>query len=345
MKSVHTDIIQFRGSHYQFGLFQAEKLKNSPVLKSRKILLSKRWRNFLVDEEEVEAVFKTFSPAIWEELQGLSDGLDIPWNEAIREFGGYYYEYGRSGCSINTKQDYLVRNYDNAPDSYEGRYVLYAPSDTGYASAGPSMQITGRTDGINEKGLTMGYNFVNRKKSGDGFVCNMIGRLILENCATVEEAVQLLRDVPHRNTFNYVLLDTSGKSLVVEVSPRSFFVREDNSCTNHFHALTEENRYRSDESMERLERIITKQKDAHTPYEAFRMLNDIEQGIFSEKYGAWAGTLHTALYLPKELSAWMALGGNRQPFIFSFRKWLQGNKLHATKIKGLINATDTFINT
>lgn len=96
--------------------------------------------------------------------------------------------------------------------------------------------------------------------------------------------------------------------------------------------------------MERLERIITKQRDIQTSYEAFRMLNDIEQGIFSEKYGAWAGTLHTALYLPKERSAWFALGGNRQPFIFSFQKWLQGEKLHATKIKGQINATDSFIN-
>lgn len=115
MKSVHADIIQFRGGHYQFGLFQAEKLKNSPIINHRKALLSKRWRNFLVDEEEVKAVFKAFSPAIWEEIEGLSDGLGIPWNDAIREFGGYYYEYGRSGCSINTKQDYLVRNYDNAP--------------------------------------------------------------------------------------------------------------------------------------------------------------------------------------------------------------------------------------
>ncbi|MFD1065817.1 C45 family autoproteolytic acyltransferase/hydolase [Oceanobacillus locisalsi] len=344
MQSVHTDIIQFSGSHYQFGLFQAEKLKNSPIRTHRRALLSKRWRNFLVDEAEVKAAFQTFSPAIWEEIQGLSDGLDMSWNDAIREFGGYYYEYGRSGCSIHTKKDFLVRNYDNAPDSYEGRYVLYAPSDTGYASAGPSMQITGRTDGINEKGLTMGYNFVNRKKSGDGFICNMIGRFILENCATVEEAIQLLRDIPHRNTFSYVLLDPSGKKRIVEVSPRHFFVREGSSCTNHFDALTEENRYRSDESMERLQKIEAKQQAIYSPYEAFRMLNDVDQGIFSEKYGAWAGTLHTALYIPSELSAWIALGGDRQPFVFSFRKWLQGDKLHATKVKGRINATNTFIN-
>ncbi|GIO21547.1 C45 family peptidase [Oceanobacillus sp. J11TS1] len=345
MNFVHTDIIQFQGTHYQFGHFQAEKLKNSPILTHRKALLDNRWRNFLVDEREVEDVFKTFSPAIWEEIKGLSDGLGLPWNDCLREFGGYYHEYGRSGCSIYTQRDFLVRNYDNAPNTYEGRYVLYAPTDTGYASLGPSMQITGRTDGMNEKGLTMGYNFVNRTKSGDGFICNMIGRLLLENCATVEEAVQLLRELPHRNTFNYVLLDTAGKSIVVEVSPRSFFVREANSCTNHFDQLKDENRYRFDESLERLERIHEKQQLVQTPYEAFRMLNDTEQGIFSEKYGSWAGTLHTALYLPRELSAWIALGGNRQPFIFSFKKWLQGNKLRATKIKGSLNATDTFINT
>lgn len=344
MHSVHTDIIQFRGSHYQFGYFQAQKLKNSPILQHRKALLHKRWRNFLVDEQETEAVFKLFSPAIWEEIQGLSEGLELPWNDAIREFGGYYYEYGRSGCSIYTQTDFLVRNYDNAPNTYEGRYVLYAPSDTGYASAGPSMQITGRTDGINEKGLAMGYNFVNRKKSGDGFICNMIGRLLLENCATVEEAVQLLRELPHRNTFNYVLLDASGKTKVVEVSPRSIFVREANTCTNHFDVLIEENRYRTEESMDRLKRINEKQQAVHTPFQAFHMFNNIKHAIFSEKYGAWAGTLHTALYLPKELSAWIALGGDRGPFILSFRKWLQGNNIYATKVKGLLRSSDTFIN-
>ena len=105
------------------------------------------------------------------------------------------------------------------------------------------MQITGRTDGINEKGLAMGYNLINRLRSDIRFICNMIGRIVLETCANVEEAISLLKEIPHHSWLGYPI-DQTGKSIVVEASPREVILHESNICTNHFDVLTHENRAR-----------------------------------------------------------------------------------------------------
>ncbi|WP_093137897.1 C45 family autoproteolytic acyltransferase/hydolase [Salinibacillus kushneri] len=345
MRQVYTEIFQYRGNHYDFGFQQGEWLKNSPILPNRK----KQWepkkdRHFLIDYEEVTSAITKFIPGVMDEIQGLADALQMNMDDAFREFGGYYLEYGRSGCSIFTGSDYLIRNYDNHPITYEGRYMIYQPTDQGYATIGPTMQITGRTDGMNEKGLVMGYNFVHRKKSSDGFMCNMIGRIILETCANVEEAIEVLKELPHRHSFSYVLLDSAGKSVVVEASPRSVEVHESKICTNHFELLTEENRYRMEDSYQRKQTIEKQQRDIENGYMAFRMMNDIEKGVFSNKYGAWAGTVHTAAYFPKEKKAGYALGANRDPVIFDFNQWIQGKKFNIKKVKGVLNTDSPFVN-
>ncbi|WP_047980499.1 C45 family autoproteolytic acyltransferase/hydolase [Ornithinibacillus contaminans] len=345
MEQVYSDIIQFRGSHYDFGRMQGELLKDSPILPNRKKQWgAKRRYHFTIDEQEVKAAIMQFAPGIWDELEGLADALG--WNiyDAVREFGGYYLEYGRSGCSIFTGSDYMIRNYDNHPASYEGRYMLHQPTDQGYAMVGPSMQITGRIDGLNEKGLAVGYNFVNRKKSGSGFVCNMVGRIILEACASVDEAVAMLKEIPHRHSFSYVLLDKLGATYVVEASPRRVDFHQSNTCTNHFDKLTEENRYRMDESMQRQQVMQRQEKDLVNGYEAFRMMNDMDKGVFSSKYGAWAGTLHTSAYFPKEMKAWFSIGGDQKPVIIDFGKWLAGERVMIRQIKGKLDASTPFVN-
>jgi predicted choloylglycine hydrolase len=100
--------------------------------------------NFRIDEIKVKKMILAFAPGIWDELNGLSDSLQLRMTDTIIQFGGYYLEYGKSGCSIFTNTDFLMRNYNNDPFSYEGRYVLYQPIDQGYATIGPTMQITGR---------------------------------------------------------------------------------------------------------------------------------------------------------------------------------------------------------
>lgn len=344
MKKVYSDVIQFRGPHYDFGFMQGERLKESLILPNR----NKQWGNkphqFIINKDKYKNIIRQFAPGIWEEIQGLADALHIDMEEAIRDFGGYYLEFKRSGCSIFTTSEYMIRNYDNHPHTYEGRFILFQPTDMGYATIGPTMQITGRTDGLNEKGLVMGYNFINRRGSEDGFLCNMIGRLVLETCSTVEEAVSFLKEIPHRMSFSYVLLDRTGKSIVVEASPRQVVTREAHICTNHFEKLTKENRYRMDESKQRESAIKREQQYVTDFNDAFQMMNDSTKGVYSSKYGAYAGTLHTASYHPKQLLAGFALGGDKKPFILDFEKWLSGERLLVTKLRGTIDSTATFVN-
>src|SRR5699024_3606864 len=316
---------------------QGKKLKNSLTVENRKKQWKTRKPRFAIDEHEAKSVLQSFAPAIWEELLGFQDALDWSIEAVLQEFGGYRLEYMKSGCSILTGADYMVRNYDYHPKTYEGRYTLYQPDDQGYAVLGPSQRITGRMDGMNEKGLALGYNFMHRKKPGDGFICNMIARIVLETCATVDEAIELLKELPHRHSFSYIVLDEQEETYVVEATPRSIAVRQANVCTNHFEKLTDENRRYLIDSYQRLEAMQHHQKVINDAEQAFRLLNDTDPGVFSDQYKNWAGTIHTSAYLPKRKQAWFALGGDREPFVIDFSAWLKGKNLKTNRIWGEVN--------
>ncbi|MBN8192814.1 linear amide C-N hydrolase [Bacillus sp. NTK074B] len=337
MKTIHSDVIQFRGSHYDFGYMQGERIKDSITVRNRENQWKVRKPRFSISIKETEVAIKRFAPGIWEELLGLQEALEWPMERVLKEFGGYRVEYVKSGCSIVTGKDYLIRNYDYHPKTYEGRYTFFQPTDTGYAIIGPSQRVTGRMDGMNEKGLALGYNFMHRKNPGDGFICCMIGRLILESCKDVTEAVDMLKEIPHRHSFSYVVYDRSGETFIVETSPRGVEVRESNACTNHFEVMTQENRNHLVDSKRRLE--IIQENGTGDARSAFRLMNDTDKGVFSDLYGSWAGTIHTSAYLPKEMKAWFALGGDREPVVFDFAEWLEGKDIETEKIIGEV-ATD-----
>ena len=344
MKQIYSDIIQFRGTHFDFGYMQGEGIKDSLTVINRENQWKVRKPRFSIEIEEVKQAVTRFAPGVWEELQGLQEALKWPMDRVLKEFGGYRLDYVKSGCSVFTGEDYLIRNYDYHPKTYEGRYTFYQPTDgQGYAIIGPSQRVTGRMDGMNEKGLSIGYNFMHRKKPGDGFICCMIGRLILEACANVDEAVLMLKEIPHRHSFSYIVYDTSGETYVVETSPRGVKVRQSNACTNHFEIMQEENRNHLVDSKRRLEIIQQNSGSIHDVKDAFRLFNDSDKGIFSDLYGSWAGTIHTSVYFPKELKAWFALGGDRDPVEFDFHKWLQGEEIEFGRITGEVETDIPFI--
>lgn len=340
MKKVYSDVIGFRGSHFDFGYKQGELLRNSLTLKNRENQWKVRKPRFIIDPKEAKAAFDAFAPQIWEELLGFQEALKWPLERTLTEFGGYRVDAKPSGCTILTGDGYLVRNYDYHPKTYEGRIIFFEPTDGGYATAGPSQRITGRSDGINEKGLVMGYNFMNRKKTKDGFICGMIGRLVLETCANTQEAISLLKEIPHRNSFSYIVYDLNGETFVVEASPREVKVRQSNACANHFELLTHENRHHLDDSKRRLK--TARDSRPADALEAFRLMNDVDKGVFSKLYSSWAGTIHTSAYFPEELELWFALGGDQEPVSLDFGRWLHGEALQVEKVTGEVDTDIPF---
>lgn len=343
MKKVYSHIVQFRGTHYEFGKEQGLKLKDSLTLANREKQWKIRRPRFQIDVEETKAIYQRYAPQMWDEFRGFQDALDWTMAEVLQEFGGYRLDNHKSGCSILTGNHYMVRNYDYHPKTYEGRYALYQPTDQGYATIGPTQRITGRMDGMNEKGLALGYNFMHRLKPGDGFICNMIGRLVLENCATVDEAMDMLKEIPHRHSFSYVLLDKNEETFIVETSPRKVQIRKGNMCTNHFELLTDENRRVLHDSKQRLETIEQHQKDVTDVEQAFALLNTPENGVFSKQYKNWAGTIHTAAYLPQARQAWFAIGENQHPYVFDFTQWLNGEDVHLNTLVGEVDTDLPFV--
>ena len=138
------------------------------------------------------------------------------------------------GCSAVMSGGVYGRNYDFWPRGYEARFALVQARGS-YASIGGSHQLTGRLDGMNERGLTIGLHLVKVRPHSPGLTSALlVGRL--DSCATTAEAIDLLRRLPHAMKYNSSLLDAGGVAAVVEAGAGAVVVRRGDwlACTNHF---------------------------------------------------------------------------------------------------------------
>ncbi|MEC3885935.1 peptidase C45 [Halobacillus litoralis] len=340
MKPFFSQLIAFRGRHDDFGYVQGERLKRTLLYKHHEQRRKRSKLRYDVDIKVVKEQMDFYCKGLFEELRGLAEGLQWPLAEVIHEYSGYQQDWEGSGCSILTGNGYFARNYDYHPTTYEGRLVLFQPKD-GYASIGPSQRIIGRTDGMNEHGLCIGYNFVNRIHPGDGFICCLLTRMVLETCKTTREAVHLLKKLPHRHSFNYVVFDAGGTSKIIEGSPRGVSVKEGTACTNHFTEMAKENRRHLSDTHERLDDLKSRQAYVLNGLEAFHLLNDSYGPIFSHGYKQWSGTIHTACYSPASLTLHFGLGGDTVPSRISFKDWLNGSPSLPGRIHGALDTDET----
>lgn len=340
MKKVGTEqklevtVFELEGSANELGYIQGKYLDFGPGFERLKLLQQ------AVDAREAAQLLEGFSPSFLDELAGLARGAEVETETAIQLFSGYNVVMPPMGCSTYSNGAFYVRNYDFSDKLYDARLVFQRPAG-GYASVGFSQQVLGRLDGMNEKGLVIGLHFVNNQHKGDGFLATTICRIVLDQCATVEEAVAFIHELPQRYCYNYSILDRDENTAMIEAAPDKQIVHRTRPliCTNHFEAQANKNRNKvmtagSIKRKDVLQNLISIEKEEPSHY--YKIFNNEQSPLFSNHYEAFFGTLHTVVYCPEDLSIIVGVGGDCEPFKYSFEKWMEGRESLPGKIEGKI---------
>ena len=338
-KPWRVDVLECRGSSYDVGKQMADAFLKTT--RGRAYARRKERRPFAFSLRNAEAALEAWAPNVWEELHGLADGLKIPLERAVAEYSNGRLRYPPRGCSALMSNGVYGRNYDYKARYYGARIVLVQPEGS-YASVGTSEMLTGRLDGMNEHGLCVGLHQVSQRTWRPGLVCILIVRIVLDQCATMREAVALLRRIPHGLSFNYSLMDAGGSAAVVEASPAAVVVREGGqlACSNHFLSPSQQAFNRRNPGSYRhlpvLEKFAREQLAADR---LFKALNDSLSPVFDHRYTTGSGTMHTIVCTPSERRMQVGVGGDATPSRIDFGSWVRGRPLALDALTGQLGGT------
>lgn len=340
MRLFRVSIAQHRGTPYEVGRAQAHAF--AATAKGRAFLRRKTVRfPPWFDIRAEQRAHERFSPALWEEIGGLAEGLAIPMERAVLYFGNAGIRPPVGGCSAVMSNGVYGRNYDYRPRYYGARFALIQVKGS-HASIGFTEGLTGRLDGMNAHGLAIGLHLVRMWPRLSGLSCLLIVRLVLDQCATTAEAVALLRRIPHAMQYNYSLLDAAGVAAVVEAVPGSTAVRTGDwlACTNHFQSplLRPLNR-RAAHSQGRLPPLEAWAARRLGAEAMFTALNRSVSPAFHHGYRRGAGTLHTLVAEPAKKRMLIGIGGDaaaleEDMLDVDFDRWVAGADLPVDHLDG-----------
>ncbi|MEI2664262.1 C45 family peptidase [Rossellomorea sp. LJF3] len=329
-------IFQMRGSSYDIGVETGERMKATSILQMLGSITKQE-----IDLPEMKSIYSSFAPHLLEELEGLAKGFGISSHKAAALCSGYDVPKTEAmGCSSLLTNDYYVRNYDFSPDLYDGVFSLVQPKQA-FASAGYNLQLLGRHDGVNEHGLVAGLHFV----SHDGYrkgVSPWAGiRMVLDTCSSLEEAVALLKEIPHSACYNFSIGDRNGKMAEVEASPDKVMVRYGESslsCVNHFQdeQMISKNRPFIEGSLERNEHLLSLNEKQLSHRQLFHHFKDKDSPIFFTDYENLFGTLHTFSYSYHDSGILTTIAGSKEVLDVNFRDWVKGDDIHRKNLSGYI---------
>jgi predicted choloylglycine hydrolase len=345
IRPFRVSIVQCRGTSFEVGRAQAQTFaatsKGRAFLR-RKTIRFPWWFNIGAEQR----TFAKFAPALWEEIGGIAEGLGISMERAVLSFGNEGLRPPLGACSAVMTAGVYGRNYDFRPRHYGARFILLKANGS-YASIGASEYLTGRLDGMNEHGLSIGLHRVRKSPRFPGLTSVLIVRIILDQCATTAEATAMLRRLPHAMQYNYSLLDAHGAAAVVEAAAGTVAVRTGSwlACTNHFQSplLRPLNR-RPAHSQQRLPPLEAWAEQNLSAEVMFTALNNSRSPAFHHGYLRGAGTMHTIVSEPSKKRLLIGIGGDaaaleEDMLDVNFDQWLKGEDLPVAYLDGQLGGT------
>ncbi|MDQ0154702.1 C45 family autoproteolytic acyltransferase/hydolase [Robertmurraya andreesenii] len=337
MSEFFVNIFQIRDTSFNIGLKLGKYLQNKPLLKVLDSITRPE-----IDYENMKTIYSALAPHLIEELDGLANGLEISSKKSASLLSGYDVPMTEAmGCSAIITKDYYVRNYDFSPALYDGIFSL-VQSEEAFATAGYNLQVLGRHDGINEKGLVAGLHFVSNNSYSKGISPWTAIRMVLDMCSSVDEAIQMLKEIPHAACYNFSLGDKNDNMAVVEASPEKVMVRlgqSSLSCVNHFQdeMLQNKNRVSIDGSVKRNRYLQEISNKNLTHEEMFDEFKDKNSPLFFTDYENLFGTLHTLSYSYQNSRIITTIAQSEHVLDFNFQDWVDGENVEEQMLRGIID--------
>lgn len=236
--------------------------------------------------------------------------------------------------------EFYVRNYDFAPALYDGLFSLVQGGSV-LASAGYNLQLIGRHDGVNEKGLAAGLHFVSYDSYTAGISAWTALRMVLDKCSSMDEAIHMLKELPHAACYNFSIGDEKGNRAVVEAAPEKVKVRkgeEAAACVNHFEdkELLNKNRSSLEGSIKRRNHLRSLRNTKITHEQAFNHFRSKQSLVFFRYYDQLFGTLHTFSYGYEESRILTAIAQSGEALDINFQEWVRGKDVPINSMEGYI---------
>jgi len=187
---------------------------------------------------ENEKVIAQHFPELLEEIRGLAEGVELPYNSILLETAFPFTVSSPSNCTIisafgtatSDRTPIVGRNYDFLLNFKKCNQLRIVKNNKKFSFVGGTITMLGVEEGLNNAGLFVGDAGWEPKElsSSRGLSSRQVMQLVLENCSSVDAAIDFIRQTPKfaNNAGTCYLLADKREAVAIEMGLTKSCLRE-----------------------------------------------------------------------------------------------------------------------